>query len=320
MKKWMGIIFIYAILCIFLAGCTQAKEQEKCYYEPLEKSSLGTELFGEQATAPIADIISSNSVKIQNQSVVTKDYKVILDEYFYASNIAVLACKFRIVNTDGSNLTKTQYERLQKIGKENMDIYNEKYSSAILKDEIMLDSEGKVVWYFAELHSSIAAGDTIFNADKKERLTRLKLLWDEDGEGTFTLPDYRYNDKGITFDTSENTDILSLKATNTGVSIIWNIHDVLEEYEAMIEHLPRGEDPECYGYDVYKTITIVMKDGTEYPLAGTKENNVLKEDSEVREENDLAGYTVLWDKPVEVNDISKIVIDGKSYHAVGNNP
>lgn len=301
-------IYIYMVICLIFTGCSSKQSNTLCEYENMKKCNDMENILSDNIRSYyIAEIIKEHSVKINNQKLASSEFEIMLDKYFYNKNTGVTGFKFIISNLDGSPLTGEQYKRLGKIH-DNGELYliNER-SCRNVANILQRDKEQQVVWYSGHLLSAISPQDKVSDITQKKGLNFVEVNLMDDNLGKINLPCYDYDEEIMEFDVSKNKEIISVKMTKAGVSIIWNIDKILSEFREMIKQLPEGEDPEGYNYTVYKNIIVHLKDGTKC--------NVLDFycDEEIREENNIAGFSGIWEEAIALDEVDCLEIDGERY-------
>lgn len=303
---------VYAIvimLCMILVGCGN---EVTCEYESIKKSDLGQKLFENDRQFQIGNVMKEHSVKVKNQKLAVSEYEIKLDEYFYNRNTGVVAYKFFITSSGGNLLTDTQYEQLIKLHQNgDLELLTERSNRPII-NKIQKENDGQAVWYNCLMLSIISPQDSSKDISDKQSLDLVELYIKGDKAGEFYLPKYNYNEEVIEFDISNNKEIISANMTENGLYIIWNIEDKLAEYKKMIKELPKGQSSEGYNYLIYSSIFVCMNDGTKY--------NVLDYfcDEEVREQNELAGFSAVWENSIPLEKVESIEIDCNKYYIKSN--
>lgn len=321
MKRFIIVLTAGLILAFCLTGCNEMKRKTNdCQYEKKEASSIGQSLWSGGKSSNMMGIVNKNSVEVKNQSVDVAGYCILLDEYFYEKNVPFIIYKFVILDEAGNNLTGSQYKELQRLYDNfELELYTVGLGGSRLVDEIKCDSDGKAIWMAALLLNGISDKDKVSKITDKVTLGEVELYFKSNKIATIDLPDYSYDADCIAFDTSSSDSILSIKASEFGVSIIWDLTDKLADFKKMLKNLPVGEDEESYGYTIYNEISITMKDGIVYELNGSDGKNILSCDECKREEDKLASYSVLWKEDISIQEISCITIDGVQYYVIKNN-
>ncbi len=305
------IVVVFTMLCVLLVGCGDKQDQAICEYERIQECDMGEIVSNNSEPYHITEQMKEHSVKIKNQKISVSGYDIKLDEYFYNRNAGVAVFKFIISAPDASALTEEQYNKLVKLRDDGELNLVKGRSSRPFINLIQKDEKGQAVWYHGCLLSGISPQSKVTDKEQNESLRSVGIYFMKEEVGEITLPDYDYQEKVIEFDTSKKQEILSVKMTESGLCIIWNIEDVLAEFREMIKQLPKGENPEDYNYSVYKNISIHMKDGTKY--------NVLDAycDEEIREENNIASFRAIWKDGISLEKVKCLEIDGVKYNEKG---
>lgn len=309
---WKKAVSFMGILSLLLAGCREHPAVNTCEYEKIEECDMATILANDGKLYHITEQVKEHSVSIRNQKVAASDYEVELQEYFYNKNTGVALFKFMISGSEGETLTDEAYKKLAQIHEEgNLDLQCERSGRHFI--DILQKAEGNhAVWYVGCLLSAIAPEDKISHITEKTGVNTVELYFETDIAGSFVLPDYDYQENAVSFDIPGQSSLISAQMTESGICMIWDIRGALGEFRAMIKELPDGENPESYHYEIYHTILIHMKDGTTHNvLAGYC-------DDEVREENNLASLSAIWDNPVSLEDVDYLEVDGVRYAPIAS--
>lgn len=315
MRRFAVLFLVCLIGIFFLASCENKKANTKdCVFQKEENSNLGSYLYTSGKDKGMTEVINNNTVKIYNQNIDAETYRIQLDEYFYEKNLPMVIYKFVINNKDGSALTESQYKDFKHmLDKHDLEFYNPDLGGHEVMNETLYDSDGKVLWVVSDLLDAISDKDSVSKIVDKTELYSIIFSYKSKGIGTIILPDYAYDAYTIPCNIPSDESVISIKVSKLGVSIIWDLTDILAVFKKMLKNLPAGENEEGYHYTIYNSILLKMKDGTIYELYGPDSKDILNCNKGIREEDNLASYSVLWKDEFNIEDISYISIDGKDY-------
>lgn len=312
MKKIISIILLFSIL----VGCDGRNQEYKCQYKLLDKSELVNYLEMEY-NQNYLDVVAENTVKVIDQSVMIADYKIILEEYFYEDVTSSVIYQFSVCNQDGTNLKENQYNNFLQIYEEDkISILNERFNASVIVDKVVKNEEGRTIWVVGMLLSAITNDTQRTQTDITGSMTYLDILYDTEPSQRIKVPDYVYSNASIKFDTEENKEVISLTVNSLGICIVKDLTNVLAEFEILIENLPKGEDPEMYGYNAFDSVTVVLDDGKEYTVYGENQTAIMIDNMHVSEENKMASYTALWNETIDIEKIEYVIVDGVEYKVV----
>ncbi len=312
MKKIISII----LFCSILVGCSGKNQEDICQYHLMDKSELGNYLEQEY-TRNYLDVVLENTVKVEEQSVMIKNYKIVLEEYFYEKNTASVIYQFTVCNQDGTDLEENQYNQFCETHEEGMiGISNERFNASVIVDKVVKNKKGRTIWIVGMLLSAITNETQRTQIDSTEGMTYLDILYDTESPQRIKVPDYVYSNAGMKMDKEEDKEILSLTVNSLGICIVKDLTSILTEFKMLIENLPKGEDPETYGYDAFDSVIVILKNGNEYVVYGENQTAIMIDNLHISEENKMASYTALWNEMIDVEQIEYIIVDGVIYKVV----
>lgn len=301
------------LLCSILVGCDKRSQEDKCQYFLAVKSEL-VDYLKTEYTENYLSIMNGNTVNVIGQSVVIDDYQILLEEYFYEKNTPSAIYQFSVLNQDGTNLSDDQYNQFVKIYENGtISILNDNFNSSVVVDKVIKNENGKIVWIVGMLLSAITTETQITQIEHSADMTYLDILYDSHPDQRIKVPDYCYNDKVIKFHVEESEEIALLKINSLGICVVKDLTNVLADFEDMIENLPKEEDPETYGYEVFNHISVVLNDGSEYGVYGKNQSAIMMDNIHICEENKLVSYTAFWNEKIDIEDIQFIIVDGVKY-------
>lgn len=300
------------ILLFSLSGCHNEK-LPACTFQKETESNIGDGLARLKLSREVLNLINANAVKVNAQSVKTNRYEVKLDEFFYDKGVPIAIFKFVVSKKNGKKMSGSDVRELKNAVKEkDLDIANCSLGSTELEDTIEI-RDGVGIWTLAYLLASISGADKPQNIKEKSSLGTIDILDKDKNQGTIVLPDYSSDLPIKQLDTGASKSVLSVIINDMGLNVIVDITTVLKEYRKMLKNLPKGQDPEKYGYDVFKLIQIVQKNGTIVDIYGKEKGSGYRENEEVYQENKLASYTVLFGNQVKKEEIESVIINGESF-------
>ena len=315
------IFFVAGLLCVIglVFGIGYSEKFES--YEKVENGTLGDSLWSEDKSKHMQELVNKNSVKLKNSTIDTGKYLVTLEEYFYEKSVPFVIYQCKITQQDGTTLTEAQYREFkQEHDKDNIHFHTGLGATSVM-DKVYQDEEGNTIWQKAFLIDPDGIDDKIYQFGEeriykiknKNYLQELNLYGEEGKMGEFLLPQYGFEAKSVSFDTSKNTKVKSIQVSEFGICIVWDLTDILEEFKEMLKSLPQGTDTEKYGYEVYENITLTMKDGQKLTIDEMKTEMTIGDKFGIYEENKLASFNALWNEDVNLEKIRCITIDGVSY-------
>lgn len=314
MKKIISVI----LFCSILVGCGGRNQEDTCQYYLMDKSELENYLEKEY-TQNYLDVVLENTVKVEDQSVMIADYKIVLEEYFYENNTSSVIYQFSVCNKDGTNLKENQYNKFLQIYEEGIiGISNERFNASVTVDKVIKNKEGRTIWVVGMLLSAITNETQRTQIDSTEGMTYLDILYDTEPTQRIKVPDYVYSNPVIKIDIEENKEIISLVVNSLGICIVKDLTNVLAEFEMLIENLPKGEDPETYGYNAFDSVIVVLNNGNEYVVYGENQTATMIDNIHVSEENKMASYTALWNEIIDIEEIEYVIVDGVEYKVVND--
>lgn len=282
----------------------------------MDKSELENYLDKEY-TQNYLDVVLENTVKVEDQSVMIADYKIVLEEYFYENNTSSVIYQFSVCNQDGTNLKENQHNKFLQIYEEDIiGISNERFNGSVIADKVIKNKEGRTIWVVGMLLSAITNETQRTQIDSTEGMTYLDILYDTEPAQRIKVPDFVYSDPGKNFETEGNKEIITLEANALGICIVKDLTNVLAEFDMLIENLPKGEDPETYGYNAFDSVIVVLNNGNEYVVYGKNQTATMIDNIHVSEENKMASYTALWNEMIDIEEIEYIIVDGVEYKVV----
>jgi len=314
LKKIISII----LLCGILVGCDGGNQEDKCQYKLIDKSEVVNYLEMEY-NQNYLDVVAENTVKVIDQSVMIADYKIVLEEYFYEDNTSSVIYQFSVCNQDGTNLKENQYNKFLQIYEEGIiDISNERFNASVIVDKVVKNKEGRTIWVVGMLLSAITNETQRTQIDSTEGMTYLDILYDTEPSQRIEVPDYVYSNPIIKIGMEENKEIISLAVNSLGICIVKDLTNVLAEFEILIENLPKGEDPETYGYNAFDSVIVVLDDGKEYVVYGENQTAIMIDNMHVSEGNKMASYTAIWNEIIDIEEIEYVIVDGVEYKVVND--
>lgn len=302
-------IFIGIILTLVLVSC--GKEEVASLYEN-ETSETLADYIDNNLSETAVDIINTNAVSITNQSLEVEEYTISLGEFFYDKNVPYVIYEVVIERSDSTKMTSVENESIeQEIQELNLESTLVGLSSATLYEIVTTNEDGNVVWIKSLLLSGISGEDSTRNITDKGKLEQIDFVKDGVEIGSLILPDYSCDENILSLDTVESDEIISASMSDLGMNIIFDISETLEDFKEEMNHLASGENEEAYGYDVLEEIVVVLNDGTQVVIYDSNIGDEYYFNMEVREEQNLASYSILWNSNFEANDIDYILVNGE---------
>lgn len=304
------------MLLLCFTGCNHEREgYNNCEYETIDRSNIANYLWSSEETKHMSELVNGHCVKVNNQSVEKDGYYIALDEFFYEKNVPFVIYKFVITKENCEDFTSGEREQLTLLHNNNEIRFTDvDLGSTEILNELYVNIN-KAEWIVAKILDPISDKDKKNVIRDKVSLTKIHVIYKKDDIGVMNLPNYAFDANHITFDIEKSGSIKKIAATEFGVKIVWDISLVLKDFKEMLKKLPKGENPESYGYSIYEDITIDMKDGEKIDICNNDKNSILKSNEALFEENEIAAYSTLWNCKIPINEIKSITIDGIEYFA-----
>lgn len=294
------------LLFMFVTSCGANQDNPPCEYERLDNCQMAKYFMEDQKDSAVTASIKNQSIKITNQSLKASDLLFRLDEYYYSKVTGAIAYKVIIERLDEKPIESKQVDNLVRM-KEEGDLYlSNNRDEKNLNEDMQIEGK-KIVWYSTFLLDAISPKDSVKTYKIKERLDSVSFYYDGNKIGEYQLPEYSCQENIAHFAVSENDRILEGILSEEGISIVWDIRDVLEKFHEMLKNLPEGEDPESYGYSIYSTILLNKKNGDKINLDDCTNT------FDTIEENEISSFNAVFPYSINLNEVDSIEIDGVKY-------
>jgi len=316
MRKIRKISAVLLCFGVFISGCSKSIENAECQYSTETAGNLGEE--AELANNDIGDIVNQNYVTIQNQNVVVDEFNIALADFFYDGNTGFMIYKLVIENLDSAQLTEEQREQFKQLLEDGkIEFAMAELGCKTCSQNLKIDTNGNTTLITSLLLSGIDSNDKINDISEKN-IKQMTITCENEQVSTFTLPGYTLSSKEVWRGSSENETVISLEISELGMNIIWNTKPIIKEFKEKLKEIKqeKGKDfnEENYGYTVFEDLSVTFKDGTVYQInSGGASLNILYDQTEEYENNKLYSYSVLFNAPIDIQNIDFITIDGVKY-------
>jgi hypothetical protein len=317
MRKINKISAVLLCFSVFISGCSKSFENAVCQYSSENAGNLGDE--AELANIQFENIVNKNYVTVEKQNTAAGDFNIALTDFFYDGNTGFIIYKLEITNLDNSQLTeeqRNQFKQLLENGEIEFTMKGIGYGTH--SRNLMIDSNGNTSLFITLLLSGIDSKDKSNHITDKN-VKKMTITYENEQVSTFDLPGYTLDSKEVWRSNSNKETVISLEVSELGMNIIWNTTPIIKEFKEKLKEAKqeKGKDfnEENYGYTVFEDLSITFKDGTVYQINSAGSSlDVLYEHTEEYEKNKLYSYSVLFNAPVDIQEIDYITIDGIKYY------
>ncbi|MFT4146137.1 MAG: hypothetical protein QM644_16930 [Mobilitalea sp.] len=328
---------VAAILVVILIGSNAVTYAAtgKSLYSFMASSSLIQGFFNEGNELSVAEQIEKDVSYVEGQSLVYENYLFTLYRYYAEKNSGIVLAEFCITDLEGNQLSAKEMEELEKSSEAGINNGSNHFEVSInningsIQSRVYADKDGNSILALSCMVALLGSEDTQVNTDYIDNITELIFsAIDTDGNiteiGTFQVPSNPTKIDSLAFEVSENPKLEYAVISGMGMQLIFNINIAKAELEKELEASGRKDDPdydpEAHRYTLYKNLSIIMKDGTEYRI---RENGLgyTEEDSIVSHggghpyeySTGLDAEIYVFNKLLDVSQVNYLKVDGKYY-------